>query len=255
MAQSTQPLVTLSIVSHGHKNDVINLLASLSAHEEPNQLQIILTDNLGHNLPDIASSHWANLTILRNYSPISFARNHNQASKHALGKYFVVLNPDVVFKAPILDQLVHRLQGNNIDIIAPAVIDSNGNLQDSFRSLPTPWSLMQRRIPGHSPKALQTSGDGLIYPDWIAGIFLLMPRKVFESLEGFDERYTLYFEDAEFCIRAGLKKLRIAIDPDVSILHDAQRSSHSKLEYLLHHLRSAVVFFASETYKAAKKSR
>ena len=59
-----------------------------------------------------------------------------------------------------------------------------------------------------NPEAIQTSVDGFIYPDWIAGIFLLMPKKIFEGLEGFDERYTLYFEDVEFCIRAGLEGLK-----------------------------------------------
>lgn len=254
MNSSSYPILTVSIVSHGDADKVIRLLESLHRFEAAKRLQIILTDNLGTNLPDVDPAGWAGLTILRNQQPAGFARNHNQAFRHTQGDYFVVLNPDVVFIEPIFETLISSLKTKGIDLLAPLVVDKNNRVQDSFRSLPSPIELLFRQLSRRpsNPKTLEDS-RGLIYPDWIAGIFLIMASSVYQSLNGFDERYWLYFEDTEFCTRARLQGLRIAVDTRVQILHDARRASHRKPAFFLHHLHSAGRFFASDTYKQAKE--
>lgn len=254
MSAPTWPILTASIVSHGNANEVIRLLDSLQRFEESRHLQVILTDNLGTELPDIDPSPWARLTILRNQQPSGFARNHNQAFQHAIGSYFATLNPDVVFIEPVFESLINSLETKGIDILAPLVVNGHNRPQDSFRSLPSPINLLIRQLNRWSwyREMPENSGD-FVYPDWIAGIFLIMASSVYQSLQGFDERYWLYFEDTEFCTRARLQGLQLAVDTRRKILHTARHASHRKLVFFLHHLHSAVHFFASDTYKEARK--
>jgi len=251
----SEPLITISVVSHGSGDTLHILLHSLQEQElDTHRLQIIITDNLQNDLPEFDPSPWNSLRILRNTSQLGFAHNHNNAFKHAQGKWFAILNPDLVFERPIFDILLERLAGLPETILAPYIMDENGQLQDSFRPLPSPLELIRRRLPGYHFEALPPDPNGLIRPDWIAGMFWLMKSDIYRQLGGMDERYWLYFEDVDFCTRARLKDINILVDSKVKIRHDAQRSSRRKMYYLMLHTRSAVRFFTSPVYRQARKT-
>jgi len=248
------PLITFSIVSHGDADKVNHLLTSLQKHE-PNitQFQLIITDNLGNELTDLDPSPWESLQILRNTSQMGFAQNHNNAFKIARGRYFAILNPDLMFEEAVFDGLITRLHAQGASLIAPKIIDKNGSTQDSFRSLPSPFELIQRRLPGYKLESLKPDNDGLVHPDWIAGMFWLMPSNVYHELGGLDEKFRLYFEDVDFCSRARLKGIKILVDTQLKIRHDAQRSSRKKVYYLFLHMVSAMRFFTSPLYQQIKR--
>lgn len=251
---TTRPLITLSIVSHGNKEKVGSLLASLQRHEpDTKRFQLVITDNLKDDLPDFDPSPWASLQILRNNRPRGFAENHNRAFEFASGINYAVLNPDLIFEGPVFDALEASLHAHAADLIAPKIVDERGHLQDSFRPLPTPLELIRRRLPGYHFQPLPPGEDGLIHPDWIAAMFWLMPSDVYRSLGGMDSRYKLYFEDVDFCTRARLRGYKIIVDPGFSVRHDAARSSRNKMYYLFLHTQSAFRFFTSRVYRQARR--
>ncbi len=250
----TAPLLTLSIVSHGSTETIHTLLESLQKHElAPKRFRIILTDNLRNDLPGFDPTPWHSLHIIRNNMPLGFAHNHNNAFQQAQGEWFAIINPDLVFERPIFDTLIQRLNGLNDSLLAPYIVDEHGHIQDSFRPLPTPLELLRRRLPGYYFDAQPPDPDGLIRPDWIAGMFWLMKTDVYKKLGGMDTRYRLYFEDVDFCTRARLQGINVLVDSNVRIRHDARRDSRTKLFYLYLHTRSAIQFFMSDVYRQARR--
>lgn len=249
------PLISISIVSHADSEKVIHLLDSLQKYEDTKRIQVILTDNLGNELPDFANTLWASLHIIRNKSKFGFAKNHNQAFRQSNGKYFVILNPDLIFEQPVLETLINNLEKHQVDLIAPKIVDAQNVTQDSFRGLPTPLKLMKRRLLGEKIESFQADVHGLIHPDWIAGMFWLMKSETYRQLNGMDEKFRLYFEDVDFCTRARLAGLKIAVDSKVQIRHDAQRASRKKIYYLMLHTLSAFKFFSSSTYWQALQKK
>jgi N-acetylglucosaminyl-diphospho-decaprenol L-rhamnosyltransferase len=248
-----EPLVTVSIVSHGDSRKIVRLLESLCAYEQTSSKQIIVTDNLGNELPEFDHSPWFSLHILRNERPCGFSRNHNRAFQLAVGSYFCVLNPDVVFKEAVFTQLLQRLKTLQVDIVAPLIVDSRGIIQDSFRDIPTPLEILLRRLPGYKFNYSIAESTELIQPDWISGIFLLMRSDIYRELDGLNDTYRLYFEDVEFCTRARLAGLKLAVDTNVRVQHDAHRASRKKLTYLLWHIQSAIRFYISPIYRKGLK--
>jgi N-acetylglucosaminyl-diphospho-decaprenol L-rhamnosyltransferase len=244
--------MSLSIVSHGDVNKLHHLLNSIQYHEESLSLEIILTDNLGNDLPGFDASAWESFTTLRNKEPLGFAHNHNQAFQIARGKYFCILNPDIIFTEPIFSALIEHLEKNPA-IISPLIVDEKNTLQDSFRKFPTPLAILKRKLPAYSFSPLAPDITGIIHPDWIAGMFMLMRSENYKKLEGFDERYHLYFEDVDLCARARYLGLLPLVDTNLHIQHDAQRSSRKNFRYLLWHIQSAVRFFSSKVYKDLKR--
>jgi len=243
------PLITVSIVSHGDSKKVYRLLESIDKFEQASSIQVIVTDNLGREFADIDDSVWTSLDIIRNEAIKSFAYNHNRAFQLARGKYFCVLNPDVLFEEKIFSPLIELLEREAADIVAPLVVDANAVPQDSFRDFPTPVEIIRRRLPGYRFSSPTVDGDGLAQPDWIAGFFMLMKSETYRALNGFDEKFRLYFEDVDFCARARLAGLNLLVDTNKRIQHNAHRASRKKLMFLLWHVQSAIRFFTSPVYQ------
>ena len=245
----SSPLITISIISHGDSEKVENLLKSIGNHENLDNIQLIITENLTEK--DTQQKSETSL-YLRNKTPKGFAHNHNQAFQHAQGEYFCVLNPDIIFVQPLFEQLIAHIKSQHADIISPLIVDSKNIVQDSFRELPTPAKILARRL---FKKQAVIVPDKEISPDWLAGMFLFMRSDTFEQLGGFDERYFLYFEDVDFCVRARLAGYQLLLDTTLKAQHDAHRGSQHSFQYLLWHLHSAIKFFVSETYRKAKRLR
>lgn len=246
--------ITISIVSHGNNNTLLTLLESLQRCElDARRFQIIIIDNLYNDLPDFDPIPWGSLKIIRNKTQLGFAHNHNNAFALAQGKWFAILNPDLIFERPVFDRLLERLKKHSNAILAPQVVDENGLAQDSFRPMPSPCELIRRRLPGYRFKLYHPDAEGLIHPDWMAGMFWLMEADIYRRLGGMDIRYRLYFEDVDFCTRARLNGIEVLGDTQVQIRHDAQRSSRRKFFYLMLHMQSAIRFFMSPVYWQARR--
>ncbi len=245
-----QPLITISIVSHGDVTKIKALFQSLFCEDAKDEYQYIITDNLGNE--DYGDDIFTDAILIHNKTPKGFAENHNAAFHHTRGKYFCVLNPDILFIEPVFKRLIGYLEEGRADILAPLFVDSDGVVQDSFRDLPTPRDIIARRLFKSSPVQRPLKP---LSPDWLAGMFLLMHSQTFRTLNGFDESYRFYFEDVEFSTRARLAGFRLLLEPGVCAQHDAHRGSRQSLRYLSWHIRSAIHFFTSETYRKAKNSR
>jgi len=253
---TVEHLITLSVVSHGNAEQIGHLLASLQKQEQATtRFQLIITDNLNNDLPDFDPAPWASLHILRNNQQLGFAQNHNNAFKISKGSYFAILNPDLIFERPVFEQLIISLHKYQANVIAPKIVDENGTVQDSFRAMPSLFEIIRRRLPGYKFTPYQPDHNGLIHPDWIAGMFWLMKADVYRQLGGMDEKYRLYLEDVDFCTRARLKGMKLLVDSQIQIRHDAQRSSRRKLYYLFLHIQSALRFFTSPVYKQALRQK
>ena len=249
------PLITISIVSHGDAEKIVHLLDSIQKSEPETAIrfQLILTDNLKNKLPDFDPSPWHSFVMLRNENPLGFAENHNRAFEVAQGEYFAVLNPDLIFERPVFADLLNVLKTHQADLVAPQIIDETGTVQDSYRPLPTPFEMIQRRLPGYTFKPFLPDSDGMIHPDWIAGMFWLLPSASYRKLGGMDKRFRLYLEDVDFCSRLRLGGMKLMVDSRLKVRHDAQRSSRKKLYYLYLHFQSALRFFLSPVYRQIRQ--
>jgi GT2 family glycosyltransferase len=248
--------IVLAVVNHNQEDLVLNLLKSLNKFVQGVDLEVVLIDNLkpGINLDE--SEH--NFPIYQNLNlkPLGFAKNVNRAFS-LRGKdadFYCIINPDVELTSSIFPVLINKMAENSIDVISPIVIDRDGNIQDSFRPVPSPLVLLKRRIFPPPPNLDFNRLPEIIYPDWIAGIFMLIKPSAFHQTGGFTEIYNLYFEDVDFCLKAKIKGFRIGVVKEISILHDAQRKSRKSFRYLLYHMASAIRFFFSKTYWKYRQS-
>lgn len=60
---------------------------------------------------------------------------------------------------------------------------------------------------------------------WVGGSVMLMRRAAFERVGGWDERFFLYFEDIDYCLRLRRAGGQVIYDPSVTVIHHRGRSA------------------------------
>jgi GT2 family glycosyltransferase len=239
-------MISISIVSHGHGDHVKNLLADLKKLGR-SDLEIVITLNTKEDSASTAFATEARAKVLQNKSPRGFSANHNSALRLASGDYFCVLNPDVRIARDPFDHLLAPLRTNQAGASGPRVFDSNGHLQASYRTVPTPRRLLTKALGCSSEPAYLPAQ--LIFPDWIAGMCMLFQREAFEAVGGFSERYFLYYEDVDICCRLWLAGYKVCVPAEATIMHDGQYASRHNLRHLGWHMQSIWRFFRSPVYR------
>ena len=239
--------ISISVVSHAQMELVGRLVSGLERHCRKVHLELILTLNLEESLGFDPAACSFPVTVFRNNCPKGFAANHNHAFTHANGRYFCVINPDIRFNSEPFEYLLGCLENSSVGVVAPLVKGESGDLEVTARRFPSPLKLLGKLF-GMGWQQDYLLDCGPVYPDWIGGMFMLFPSKVFKQLAGFDEDYFLYYEDVDICARLKLLGYLTALCPDVSVTHHARRQSHRDPKYLSWHLRSILRFFLSPVY-------
>jgi len=235
--------VTVSIVSHGHGTMVSSLLADLATHCGPG-IGVILTLNIPEPLVIGERAYPFQVKLIRNEAPKGFGANHNAAFKHCASPYFCVLNPDIQIGENPFPQLLEELREPKVGVVAPRILDRDGNVEDSARRFPSPW-FIARKLLGLTAGLDYPIGQTPLSPDWVAGMFMLFRKDVYAELAGFDERYFLYYEDVDLCRRLRKRGYDVRMIPAVTAVHDARRESRRSLRHLRWHFASLLRFMVT----------
>jgi hypothetical protein len=253
MHSNSNIIFSISIVSHGHRELVLALLDDL-ARLSRRDIEVILTWNLETENPALNEKEYPfHLTVLRNAKPKGFAENHNSAFPYCHGKNFVLMNPDIRISEDPFTVLLALLHHNPNAICAPIIVNSRLEVEDSARFFPSPGLLVKKGVAKLfgkklSHKKIPSTPTGALRPEWIAGMFMVIPREIFSKLGGLSEKYHLYYEDVDFCARARMQGIEVLVATDARAIHEARRESHKNPRFFIWHLKSAATFFCSPAY-------
>lgn len=247
--------LTVSLVSHGHGALVAQALQSLSTSLQGSSLnvRVLLTLNLPE--PDLERSLQAQawpfaLTFIHNAAPLGFGANHNQAFAQSQAPWFAVVNPDIFWPAGDASfwcALQQDVWPARVGVVCPEQRDTDGCRQDFTRALMTPWGLaarVWRRWRGAAPSGVAAS---VAQADWVNGACMVFRAQAFADLKGFDERYFMYCEDTDICLRLQLAGWSMQ-GVDWAVVHDAQRNTGRSWRHLAWHLRSMMRLWLSGAY-------
>jgi hypothetical protein len=233
----------LSVVSHGQAEILRGLLDDLVQLQPPSLSRVIITCNTPETIELPAAAPFV-IEVVSNVVPAGFGRNHNAAFGRCSEPYFAVCNPDVRVKQDPFPVLLAAVSAGRA-VAAPAVVDPQGELEDSARRLLTPLDVLMRRVAHRRANFEQ--------PAWLAGMFLVFRSAAFRQLGGFDEKFFMYCEDADICARAVLEGGGIAFCPEATVVHDARRASRRAFRPLQWHVASLLKFWFSPTYWAYRR--
>lgn len=216
------PRVDAVVVTHGPDGDLDACLRAL--HDQVGRIVVVA------NLPGSPPVAPPGGTLIERDRPRGFASNANLGIRESDADYVVVANPDAVARPGAVERLVSFAEAcPSAGIIGPEMRYPDGMWQPSRRRFPTVAGTLVRRTPLRllrPPTTYQRAHYLLderpsepVQADWLLGGFLLLRRKAFEELGGFDDGYRLYGEDIDLGYRAHLLGWERWLVPSAVVVH------------------------------------
>jgi GT2 family glycosyltransferase len=219
--------------------------------------EAVVVDNASADGSGAIAEEFAPQTrLLRNLENLGFARGVNQGVTATSAPLLLVMNPDCRLVAGAVHGLEAVLAAHvDCAVAGPRILDPDGSVQGSARGDPDMLTglfgrnaALRRIMPGLawskrnvvSDSAVQEGHDS-ISVDWLSGACVLVRREAFERARGFDERYFLYWEDADLCRRLRTLGYHVRYAPGATAIHRVGHSSR-------HARESAVRAFHESAY-------
>jgi hypothetical protein len=177
--------------------------------------------------------------VLRNPKGKGFGANHNAAFVQCTTPFYCVANPDIRLERDPFPALRETLADPGTGVVGPLVRSPAGAIEDSARRFPTLTSLFEKLYRAPAGPDYAAEGDA-IRVDWVAGMFMLFRSEAYRAVGGFDERFFLYYEDVDICLRLRSHDFATAFHPGVSVIHDARRASRRHPRLMAIHAASAL---------------
>jgi GT2 family glycosyltransferase len=187
--------------------------------------------------------------VIQNRVARGFGANHN-ATFRATGMtgdaWFVVCNPDIQTDQDQVAGLLDRAERDDADIAVPLLLTApRGEFDHNVRPFPRIPTLARSFFSGGTAARYSSSSISSIRrPDWASGAFLAIRARFYAEIGGFDERYFMYMEDVDLCLRAARLGVPVHFYPDIRIVHAASRASRKIISrHFVWHIVSASRFF------------
>jgi GT2 family glycosyltransferase len=177
------------------------------------------------------------LHLIENPENVGFGRANNQAFALTKAPLLFLLNSDAELRERACDILIARLEGDDrIGACGPRIVNPDGSLQVSaWRNPPTAWATLLSGLKLYKLLPRRTSGELLLGGHWmhdrrrevgmLGGAAIVVRRHMIEQVGGFDERFHMYGEDNEWCLRIRRAGWRLLFEPDAVVMHHGGRSA------------------------------
>ncbi|OLS37818.1 glycosyltransferase family 2 protein [Bacillus sp. MRMR6] len=248
--------VAISIVTYNSKYifDVLEKLKKEFCADERFRF-VILDNNSNNDYKEHLEKYQDFADIIFHDKNEGFGFGHNYNLLSATEDYFLVFNPDIILeKENLIAMIDHLEKDKTISLIVPKVLNADGSTQHLIRNRVTVFDYALRFIPFTFVKELfskrlesyecRNLPDNQLVDIRIgSGCFMLIRGSEFKLVNGFDERYFMYFEDYDLCLELKKRGKRIVYSPFSSVIHYYERGAHKNSNLFKIFLISMVKFF------------
>ncbi len=240
----TAEKVSVVIVTYNSMPPLEDCLRSLKEGINGTNLEVVNVDNSStDNSPEVVRRYFPDATIIRNDTNVGFGRACNIAAEKASGDYLLFLNPDLQIDNDSIERLlaVCRKQ-ERVGTAVGRMRFPDGTFQATCRRLPGFNNMVFSR--GSIFSRVANANGHYTLPDYdqvtavpaAAGTMMMIRKKLFDEVGGFDSRFFMFMEDVDLCLRLGLLGYRNYFVPEAGAVHLWGRGSRAgKFRRNLHH--------------------
>lgn len=224
--------VSVIIVSYNTREMTLDCLRSVLEQTRGITYETIVVDNdSSDQSADAIRDAFPDVTLIASEENLGFARANNLAAESANGKYLLLLNPDTVVLGGAIQNLFMFAQNNPHHLIygGRTLYGDRTLNHTSCWKKPSVWSLfcyatgltsMFRRSSLFDPESYGSwQRDSVRTVDIVTGCFLMIEKRLWDRLKGFDPVFFMYGEDADLCMRAMTFGADPVITPEATIIH------------------------------------
>jgi GT2 family glycosyltransferase len=256
------PLLDVIIVNWNTGPRLKECLSALASarHDGYSLGRVIIVDNASaDDSADDLSYPSLPLVLVQNSSNIGFGAACNQAATGSIADYLLFLNPDTRVIDCTLARSIEWMeapQNSRTGIIGVQLLEDDGGISRSCSRFLATRHFIARML--GLDRLFPTVFPDFLYLDWdhlesrqiehVMGAYFFMRRRTFEAVDGFDERFFVYYEDVDLSLRALQAGWSSCYLADVQCYHACGGSSDQiKALRLFYSLRSRI-FYAFKNF-------
>ncbi|MCK4667739.1 glycosyltransferase family 2 protein [Candidatus Dependentiae bacterium] len=258
MMNLIKPNLCIIIVNWNSQAQLYKCLLSIKSADKTNLSlkNIIVVDNNSRDKSLEKIDELAlNIKLIKNKKNVGFAKACNQAVQYSKAEYLLFLNPDVILENNSLTvpiEFMENEKNKKIGIVGVKLFDESGKVSRNCARFPNSSRFIEmalnlhkffpQKIKGHFMLEWEHDEDRLV--DQVMGAFLLIRAEIFKQLNGFDERFFLYFEDVDLSYRANLSGYKSMYISKAKVFHKAGGTSDQvKGKRLFYVLQSRILYY------------
>ena len=265
------PDVTAILVNYNAGNELTVALRSIQSDCAQVEWEAVVVDNASSDNSAAIVETFPRATLIRNPANVGFGRAVNQAAAVATAPRLLLVNPDCRLVSGAISTLRSVLDAEpSCAVVGPRIFDPDGTVQGSARGDPDmltglfgrtgalrvllPFLPVARRNVVVED-AVRTGASSVVV-DWLSGACMLIRRDAFTAAGGFDERFFLYWEDADLCRRLRNRGFQVRYVPGASAVHQVGRSSQTARRSSIRAFHaSAYLYYATHVAPGALNPR
>ena len=229
--------ISVIIVNYNVGDKLINCINSILTSKLKTKIEIIVVENgkedLGKKLNKISSQ----IKYIKSTKNLGYGGGINLGSKYASGNYIFILNPDTFVEKDTIDKLYQFLKSKNrAGAVSPLLLGKNLKpFETQSKKELTPinsilsFSVLRKLFPSKSiynDKFFKTwNKEFPIEVKALPGAAIMISKKLFNKLNGFDESFFLYFEENDLSKRIINLGLKLYVIPDAKVIHEVGQST------------------------------
>lgn len=249
--------LVISIVTYNSNfNDIRNIVNIINSN---NNLKIflIIVDN-GSKPKYFEELIKLKVTVISAGQNLGYGKANNLAENISPNsKYFLVLNPDIKLSINTIDDLFNFMEVNkNYGLVSPILLSSDLKYYNIFRNNFSFFYLLYRRLfkiddtfSKDQFRNKLSAYNNIINVSYISGSFMFFNRAIFKKVEGFNNKFFMYFEDVEICDVLKYYKSKLGILKKIEVIHGRSRGSYKFNMLFIYH------FFSWIYYKLYNRSK
>jgi hypothetical protein len=244
-------LYDVVVVSYNQRERLLACLAAAAAAKPAVRLIVIDNASVDGSAEAAAAAH-PDADVIALPENVGFAAAVNRGAAIGEAPYILLLNNDARLGPGALEKMRRALDNERVAAVGPRLLGPDGQIELSLDRTLSPWNEARFRVlgalygSGRGPMAArvrrryETSRDVLS----LSGACILLKREAFDEADGFDQRFFLYAEDVDLCLRLRQSGWRLRYVADAVVEHDRGASSATApAATALHYRRSQIAFY------------
>ncbi|OGC92950.1 MAG: hypothetical protein A2142_01865 [candidate division Zixibacteria bacterium RBG_16_48_11] len=225
-----KPVISIVIVSWNCWEFLPAGLDSIFQQIVPEKEVILIDNDSSDGTAQKVSQQYPQVKLMVNPHNSGYARACNQGMREAQGEFVLLLNPDTVLQPESLFKMGQFMKDNpGVGAVGLQLLNPDGSIQPSCRRFPTYSTLiweftgLSRLFPSHSLFGSWRMEDfdfqEIREVDQPMASALLVRKKVTETVGLMDERFKMFFNDVDYCLRIRQAGFKIVYYPHAKLIH------------------------------------
>jgi GT2 family glycosyltransferase len=245
--------LSIIILNYNTKDLIINCINSIvdqyKQELDKGIFEIILVDNASSDNSVAAISNFKfqilnkdSLKLIESKENLGFSKGCNLGAANAKGDYLLFLNSDTEVKDQGFIKMVDYFKKNKkLGILGGALKNEDGSIQPSAGKFYNLFNLILMLLGFERLGFLRESPKTIQAVDWVSGASLMIRRKVFKIIGGFEKELFMYGEDLEICYRAKKNGFTTNFYPEIMLFHKERGSSNRG--FAIFNIYKSILFF------------